>query len=158
MKYQWRTKSTREKWEGFSKVAEECWVDIPKEGRKGRYTDFLLLYYEHLFVFRKPEKGEKLDNFRASVKWWITEREVKEPIPVPVLADRPKPQPDLITKQPRVPRKEAGSGWAKLKVALPSVEAVEKRIEEAKRRGASASYLQTLERLKKQWEAQEKHH
>lgn len=70
MKYQWRTKSTREKWEGLSRVAEECWVDIPKEGRKGRYTDFLLLYHEHLFIFRKPEKGEDVRKFKGSMKWW----------------------------------------------------------------------------------------
>lgn len=70
MKYQWRTKSTREKWEGLSKVAEECWIDIPKKERKGRYTDFLLLYHEHLFIFRKPEKDEKLDKFKESMKWW----------------------------------------------------------------------------------------
>jgi len=70
MKYQWRTKSTREKWEGLSKTAEECWVDIPTEYKKGRYTDFLLLFYEHLFIFRKPEKGEKPDKFKESTKWW----------------------------------------------------------------------------------------
>ena len=70
MKYQWRTKSTREKWAGLSKVAEKCWVDIDKKGKKGRYTDFLLLFHEHLFVFRKPEKGEDLSPFKASMKWW----------------------------------------------------------------------------------------
>jgi len=25
--------------------------------------------HEHLFVFRKPEKGEKLDKFKESMKW-----------------------------------------------------------------------------------------
>ncbi len=32
--------------------------------------NFLLLAHEHLFVFRKPEKDEKLTNFKESVKWW----------------------------------------------------------------------------------------
>jgi hypothetical protein len=67
-KYQWRTKSTREKWDGLSKVAEECWVDIKKEGRKGRYTDFLLLFYEYLFIFRKP-KSENISKFKGNMKW-----------------------------------------------------------------------------------------
>lgn len=70
MKHQWRTKSTREKWEGLSKTAEEIWVDIDKEGKKGHYTDFLLLTYEHLFIFRKPEKEEDVSKLKASMKWW----------------------------------------------------------------------------------------
>lgn len=70
MKYQWQTKSTREKWAGLSRVAEECWVDIDKEERKGRYTDFLLLFYEHLFIFRKPEKGEDVSRLKGSMRWW----------------------------------------------------------------------------------------
>lgn len=32
--------------------------------------NFLLLAHEHLFVFRKPEKGEKLTKYKESVKWW----------------------------------------------------------------------------------------
>jgi len=82
----------------------------------------------------------------------LVAREMKEPIPVPVLVDKPTHQPDLITKETRVLEKETTSGWAKLKMALPSVEAVEKRIEEVKKKGASAGYLRTLERLKKHWE------
>jgi len=70
MKYQWRTKSTREKWEGLSKTAEKCWVDIDKEGKKGHYTDFLLLIHEHLFIFRKPEEREDLSALKGSMKWW----------------------------------------------------------------------------------------
>ncbi|TLM98521.1 DNA methylase [bacterium] len=70
MKYQWRTKKTRERWEGLAKTAEECWVDIPKEGRKGRYTDFLLLYHEHLFIFRKLGEEEDPQKFKESRKWW----------------------------------------------------------------------------------------
>ncbi|MEM2130456.1 MAG: site-specific DNA-methyltransferase [Candidatus Bathyarchaeia archaeon] len=67
MKYQWKTKSTREKWAGLSKVADECWVDIDKKARKGHYTDFLLLSYEHLFIFRKPEIGEDLNDLKSSM-------------------------------------------------------------------------------------------
>lgn len=69
MKYQWKTKTTREKWQGLSKVAEECWVDIDKEEKKGRYTDFLLLSYEHLFIFRKPETEEDTSDLKSSMKW-----------------------------------------------------------------------------------------
>jgi SAM-dependent methyltransferase len=69
MKYQWKTKTTREKWQGLSKVAKECWVDIDKEKRKGHYTDFLLLTHEHLFIFRKPETGEDTSDFKSSMKW-----------------------------------------------------------------------------------------
>lgn len=70
VKHQWKTKSTREKWAGLSKVADKCWVDIDKKARKGRYTDFYLLFYEHLFIFRKPENGEDLKIVKDSVKWW----------------------------------------------------------------------------------------
>ena len=70
MKHQWKTKSTREKWQGLSKTAENCWVDIQKEEKKGRYTDFLLLSHEHLLVFRKPEKDEDVAKLKFSMKWW----------------------------------------------------------------------------------------
>jgi DNA modification methylase len=70
VKFQWRTKSAREQWDRLSKTAEECWVDIDKEAKKGHYTDFLLLFYEHLFIFRKPETEEDLKRLKTSVKWW----------------------------------------------------------------------------------------
>jgi DNA modification methylase len=71
IKHQWQTKTTREKWEGLSKIADECWVDISKEKtNKGKYTDFFLLYHEHLFIFRKPEKNEDIKKFKESMKWW----------------------------------------------------------------------------------------
>jgi DNA modification methylase len=69
IKHQWKTKTTREKWEGLTKVAEECWVDIDEKSRE-YYMDFYLLYYEHLFIFRKPEKNENLRHFKDSMKWW----------------------------------------------------------------------------------------
>ncbi|MDI6709008.1 MAG: DNA methyltransferase [Candidatus Thermoplasmatota archaeon] len=50
IKLQWKMKSTREKW-------------------RGTKYDFLLIGHEHLFVFRKAEKGEKIDKFKESIKW-----------------------------------------------------------------------------------------
>ena len=50
IKLQWHMKSTRERW-------------------SGKY-DFYKIAHEHLFVFRKPEKGEKLTKFKESMKWW----------------------------------------------------------------------------------------
>ncbi|MEM2796569.1 MAG: DNA methyltransferase [Candidatus Hadarchaeales archaeon] len=49
IKMQWKMKSTREKW-------------------RGKY-DFLLITHEHLYVFRKPERGESLTKFKESMKW-----------------------------------------------------------------------------------------
>jgi hypothetical protein len=69
MKYQWKTTTTREKWDGLSKIAEECWINIERKEKKRRYTDFLLLTHEHLFVFRKPEKEEDLSKLKTSMKW-----------------------------------------------------------------------------------------
>jgi len=68
VKYQWKTKTTREKWGGLTKVAEECWVGIDKKAKK-YYMDFYLLFYEHLFVFRKPEDGENLHLYKDSIRW-----------------------------------------------------------------------------------------
>ncbi|MEM3712738.1 MAG: DNA methyltransferase [Thermoproteota archaeon] len=50
IKLQWNMKSTREKWSGVH--------------------DFLLIVHEHLYVFRKPEKGENLSKLGGSIKWW----------------------------------------------------------------------------------------
>ncbi|VVB86443.1 Modification methylase MjaII [uncultured archaeon] len=51
IKLQWKMKSTREKW-------------------FGKKYDFYLIGHEHLYVFRKPEAGERLTRFRESMKWW----------------------------------------------------------------------------------------
>ncbi|MCX7778483.1 MAG: DNA methyltransferase [Armatimonadetes bacterium] len=48
IKVQWKMKSTRERWQ-------------PQPNR-----DFLLIYHEHLFIFRKPERGEDIHKFRGS--------------------------------------------------------------------------------------------
>jgi len=42
-------KSTRERW-------------------RGKY-DFLLIAHEHLYIFRKPEKDEKISQFKESMRW-----------------------------------------------------------------------------------------
>jgi len=70
VKYQWNTKTTREKWGGLTKTADECWINIDKKARRRYYMDFYLLYYEHLFIFRKPEKNENLTRYKDSMKWW----------------------------------------------------------------------------------------
>jgi len=50
IKLQWHMKSTREKW--------------------NKEYDFYKIAHEHLFVFRKPEKNEKISKFKESMKWW----------------------------------------------------------------------------------------
>ena len=45
-----KMKSTREEW-------------------RGTKYDFYLLGHEHLYVFRKPANGEKMSEFKNSVKW-----------------------------------------------------------------------------------------
>ncbi len=51
IKMQWKMKSTREKW-------------------FGKKYDFYLIGHEHLYVFRKPDAGERTARFRESMKWW----------------------------------------------------------------------------------------
>jgi DNA modification methylase len=50
IKMQWKMKSTREKW-------------------RGSKHDFLLIAHEHLFIFRKPDKREKLNSYKNSIIW-----------------------------------------------------------------------------------------
>lgn len=50
IKLQWKMKSTRERW-------------------RGSKYDFLLLAHEHLFIFRKPNEGEKLTPYKNSIIW-----------------------------------------------------------------------------------------
>ncbi len=52
IKRQWHTQTMRGRW------------------RESYKHDFLLTYHEHLFIFRKPDKGEKLSTFKESLKWW----------------------------------------------------------------------------------------
>lgn len=50
IKLQWNTTTTRERW-------------------RGNNYDFYLIAHEHLFVFRKPLKAEKLASFNESMAW-----------------------------------------------------------------------------------------
>jgi len=50
IKIQWKMKSTRERW-------------------RGSKYDFLLLAHEHLFIFRKPERDEKINLYKNSIIW-----------------------------------------------------------------------------------------
>ena len=51
IKHQWRCKST------------PFWLE------KSIKSNFLLLMYEHLFIFRKPMKDEKLNKYKESMDW-----------------------------------------------------------------------------------------
>lgn len=60
--------------EGFilrEDVIKEQWHTQTMRGRwKESYNhDFLLTYHEHLLIFRKPGKDEKLSKFKDSMKW-----------------------------------------------------------------------------------------
>lgn len=68
IKVQWHTKTTRERWSGLAKTAEECWVEKPHGKRY--WTDFYLIAHEHLFIFKKPKKDEDLSKLKLSLKWW----------------------------------------------------------------------------------------
>ena len=68
IKHQWKVKKSGEKWVGLAKNAEESWVEKPND--KKFWTDFLLIFHEHLFVFRKPIKDEDTKPFQRSTKWW----------------------------------------------------------------------------------------
>jgi len=52
VKHQWRCKAT------------PFWL------KKSTENNFLLLMYEHLFIFRKPKKGENVSRYKDSMKWW----------------------------------------------------------------------------------------
>jgi DNA modification methylase len=51
IKEQWHTQTMRGRW------------------RESYNHDFLLTYHEHLFIFRKPDKEEKLSKFKDSMEW-----------------------------------------------------------------------------------------
>ena len=40
-----------------------------EELRRGTKYDFCLSTHEHLCIFRKPATGEKMSEFKDSVKW-----------------------------------------------------------------------------------------
>ncbi len=49
-------------------------------------------------------------------------------------------------------KKLSASGWQRLKERYPTVEAVERKIEEVKSKGLSKGYIKVLENLKRYWE------
>jgi DNA modification methylase len=51
IKLQHKTTSSRERWSGHA-------------------YDFYKIAHEHLYVFRKPNTGEKLTDYKYSLKWW----------------------------------------------------------------------------------------
>ena len=51
IKLQHKTRTTRERWRGHNYY-------------------FYKIAHEHLFVFRKPSKGERLSDYKHSLKWW----------------------------------------------------------------------------------------
>lgn len=51
IKRQWHTQTMRGRW------------------RESYKHDFLLTFHEHLFIFRKPDEGERLTKFQDSMKW-----------------------------------------------------------------------------------------
>ncbi len=60
--------------EGFilrEDVIKEQWHTQTMRGRwnKSYNHDFLLTFHEHLFIFRKPDREEKLSKFKDSMKW-----------------------------------------------------------------------------------------
>ncbi|MEM4452804.1 MAG: DNA methyltransferase [Thermosphaera sp.] len=65
VKVQWHTKETERRWKPLTKSAIECWVEETSRGK-----DFYLIAHEHLFIFRKPEKGEDVTQYKLSMKWW----------------------------------------------------------------------------------------
>lgn len=61
-----------------------------------------------------------------------------------------------ITKSTKKIKKETKSGWQRLKEFYPTVEAVEKKIQEAKEKRRSKGYIKVLENLKKYWQKHKK--
>ncbi|WP_455280430.1 TRM11 family SAM-dependent methyltransferase [[Eubacterium] cellulosolvens] len=37
---------------------------------RGTYYPFYKIMHEHIFIFRKPTKNEKISDFKASIRWW----------------------------------------------------------------------------------------
>jgi len=44
-------------------------MGFQQEGWRGTKYDFHVLAHEHLYIFRKPAKDEKMSEFKNSVKW-----------------------------------------------------------------------------------------
>jgi hypothetical protein len=81
----------------------------------------------------------------------VVKKELAKPICIPPTST--EPHPTYSPKEMKILKGK--SGWEKLKAALPTVDAVEKRLRHAKERNLSPSYIQTLERLKAHLEKQQ---
>lgn len=68
VKYQWKTKTTREKWGGLTKVADECWVDIDKE-KNITWTSTCYIANTSSYL-EKLRKNEDIKAYKESMKWW----------------------------------------------------------------------------------------
>jgi DNA modification methylase len=77
---------------------------------------------------------ERVKNQRSVIK-----KDLLKPILTPNMTKSSNEEVEIV---------RGNSGWEKLKLALPTVEAVEKRLKYAKERNLSPSYIRTLERLK----------
>lgn len=80
---------------------------------------------------------ERVKNQRSVIK-----KDLHKPILTSITTTSSSKETEIITRN---------SGWEKLKLALPTVEAVEKRLQHARERNLSPSYIRTLERLKAYW-------
>jgi DNA modification methylase len=69
IKLQWKTKTTRERWTRIVGNEPASWVSGTEKDKK-RHMDFYLISHEHLFIFRKPSKEERIEKYRNSMKWW----------------------------------------------------------------------------------------
>jgi DNA modification methylase len=45
-------------------------TEASRDTWRAKYYDFYKIAHEHLYVFRKPEIGEKLSEYKYSEKWW----------------------------------------------------------------------------------------
>lgn len=106
--------------------------------------DFL---FEKLDFCRKMEEdGEINSNYRErggiESNWWTFEKRFWC-----IFAG---------SKSTKKIKKETKSGWKRLKELYPTVEAVEKKIQEAKEKRRSEEYIKVLENLKKYWQKHKK--
>ncbi len=66
MKYQWKTKGTRERRAGLSKVAEEQWVDIDKQSKKVAILTFCC-FPMSICLFFANQKRKRIQTFSRAV-------------------------------------------------------------------------------------------
>jgi len=87
----------------------------------------------------RTDLQERVKNQRS-----VAKKDTSKPISIPTVSSVPY----SASSQRETMILKRKSGWDKLKVALPTVDAVEERLRHAKERNLSPSYIRTLERLK----------